>query len=164
MTFEQSVLTCVSLAAVAVMAAMGVVVCVTEFHLSAIRQSLQDFRRLPWYAQLFLVAFVSHFVVYGSVKTNQTDRAGGDVTNAPLMMLMMSRPAAQPTVTEAEISRGWQLVEVRTNAVVDYTMPQAASLDANWWVRGAFDDARWLSLSASTLSGWRFPLRKLGEC
>ena len=157
MTFEQSVLTCVSLAAVAVMAAMGVVVCVTEFHLPAIRQSLQDFRRLPWYAQLFLVAFVSHFVVYGSVKTNQTDRAGGDVTNAPLMMLMMSRPAAQPTVTEAEISRGWQLVEVRTNAVVDYTMPQAASLDANWWVRGAFDDARWLSLSASTLSGWRFP-------
>ena len=92
MTFEQSVLNCISLAAVAVLAAMGVVVCVSEFHLSAIRQSLQDFRRLPWYAQLFLVAFVSHFVVYGSVKTNQTDSAGGDVTNAPPMMLMIPRP------------------------------------------------------------------------
>ena len=92
-TFEQSVLTCVSLAAVAVLATMGVVVCVTEFHLTAIRQSLRDFRRLPWYAQLFLVAFVSHLVVYGSVKTNQTNSAGGDATNSPPAMLMAPRPA-----------------------------------------------------------------------
>ena len=49
MTFEQSVLTCVSLAAVAVLATMGVVVCVKELQLSAIRQSLRDFRRLDLY-------------------------------------------------------------------------------------------------------------------
>lgn len=92
-TFEQSVLTCVSLAAVAVLATMGVVVCVKELQLPAIRQSLRDLRRLPWYAQLFLVAFVSHLVVYGSVKTNQTNSAGGDATNSPPAMLMAPRPA-----------------------------------------------------------------------
>ena len=52
MTFEQSVLTCVSLAAVAVLATMGVVVCVKELQLRIPRKPSEIPQRLTNRGQL----------------------------------------------------------------------------------------------------------------
>ena len=87
--------------------------------------------------------------------TNGVEIVDGGETNAPSMMLMMTMPFfvdEPPTVTPEDIARGWQLLEVRTNFNISYTMPECATLATNWWLRGAYEDVK-----SFDFGDWRFP-------
>ena len=96
-------------------------------------------RSITSWQRALLAVLVAGFIAYGGSKTNSPP-------------LMLARPPARPTVASADIARGWQFVETRTNENVCYTMPVSATLTTNWWVRGACDD-----VVKTGLGGWRFP-------
>ena len=108
---------------------------------------------------MFLMAFALVFIVHGSTKTNLADGAesGPGETNSPPAGLMMRSSvrlmssSAQPTVTQEDIARGWQLVRTETDSV-DCTMPEGASFASNWWMRGACDDVKRIGFGS-----FRFP-------
>ena len=130
-----------------------------------LRRQFADFhefvRRTPKWQRAFLALLAAVFIAYGSTKTNQVHQVEGErlkveqrnlTTFVPPPTSNLQPLTLPPTVTPAEIARGWQLVGVDTNAAVDYAMPEGAVLASNWWVRGAFDD-----VTKTGLDGWRFP-------
>ena len=152
------------------------------------RRPLADFhefvRRTPKWQRAFLALLAAGFIVYGSTKTNQVDqvkaRGEGEQLNLPICsagraegtnLLCSPSPLAftstPPTVNSVEITRGWQLVGVDTNAAVDYAMPEGAVLASNWWVRGAYEDVSRIELNptetalhpapSTSHQTWRFP-------
>ena len=127
----------------------------------SIEERIDRFRRQPPLAKVVLLLFVGAFVVFGGGKTNQVDQTSGEAESFPLLMVgecpftsgkdsPRIAPASQLaslggyasplSVSPADIARGWQLWEVRTNHDVCYTMPEGAAMATNWWIRGAFED------------------------
>ena len=74
----------------------------------------------------------------------------GNILCSPSPITFTSAPQ---TVTPEDIARGWQLVEVRTNSNISYTMPEGATLATNWWVRGAFEDCSIVRLGDCSIGG-----------
>lgn len=91
------------------------------------------------------VLFVSVFVVYASTKTN----------TPPLRVVRpLSLPRLEsPTVTAADIDRGYRQVSVATNEDASFAMPSNATIIGNWHKRGTFGE--WMRLD---LGDFAFPL------
>ena len=91
------------------------------------------------------VLVVSVFVVYASTKTN----------TPPLRILRPpSLPRlASPTVTAADIDRGYRQVSVATNEDASFAMPSDATIIGNWHKRGTFGE--WMRLD---FGDFAFPL------
>ena len=128
-----------------------------------LRRPFADFhefvRRTPKWQRAFLALLAAVFIAYGSTKTNQMDNAGLGLRSRSAMddnILCAPTPLiytlASPTVTPADIARGWQLWEVRTNHNLSYAMPEGATLATNWWLRGAYEDVKPFDFDS-----WRFP-------
>lgn len=163
----------------------GGCVCVTTLIAIAARRQLDEVqkmvRRLPVWERTLIVCLLAVSIAYGGSKTNVVDGVGGtndvggvvstnDCVNGDgdfgLLLLMGGNPfgcgfdpVPPLSVTPEDIARCWQLVEVKTNAAVDYTMPEGAALQTNWWARGAFEDVAKLGIGDPGFgnSGWRFP-------
>ncbi len=129
----------------------------------SIEERIARFRRQPPLAKVVLLVFVVGFIAYGSTKTNQVDGVGLGLRSRSTMednVLCMTSDYdfPHPSVTPADIARGWQLWEVRTNHDVCYTMPEGATMATNWWVRGAYEDVKKVEMVESVERGeWRFP-------
>ena len=91
------------------------------------------------------VLFVSVFVVYASTKTNMP----------PLRVVRpLSLPRLEsPTVTAADIDRGYRQVAVATNEDASFAMPSDATIIGNWHKRGTFGE--WMRLD---FGDFAFPL------
>ena len=91
------------------------------------------------------VLFVSVFVVYASTKTN----------TPPLRVVCpLSLPRLEsPTVTAADIDRGYRQVSVATNEDASFAMPSNATIIGNWHKRGTFGE--WMRLD---FGDFAFPL------
>ena len=91
------------------------------------------------------VLVVSVFVVYASTKTNAP----------PLRTLRPpSLPRLEsPTVTAADIDRGYRQVSVATNEDASFAMPSDATIIGNWHKRGTFGE--WMRID---LGGFAFPI------
>ena len=91
------------------------------------------------------VLFVSVFVVYASTKTN----------TPPLRVVRpLSLPRLEsPTVTAADIDRGYRQVSVATNEDASFAMPSNATIIGNWHKRGTFGE--WMRLD---FGDFAFPL------
>ena len=143
----------------------------------SIEERIDRFRRQPPLAKVVLLVFVIGFIAYGSTKTNQVDQAsgtneveivgGGGQTNlltcafgleSDDILLCPPPPLySTSTVTPADIARGWQLWEVKTNCNISYAMPESAAFATNWWVRGAYEDVNQFDFGE-----WRFPFGSNG--
>ncbi len=91
------------------------------------------------------VLVVSVFVVYASTKTN----------TPPLRVVRpLSLPRLEsPTVTAADIDRGYRQVSVATNEDASFAMPSNATIIGNWHKRGTFGE--WMRLD---FGDFAFPL------
>lgn len=123
----------------------------------SIEERIDRFRRQPPLAKVALLVFVVGFIAYGSTKTNQVDGVGLGLRSRSTMednVLCMTSDYdfPHPSVTPADIARGWQLWEVKTNCNISYAMPESAAFATNWWVRGAFEDVNQFDFGE-----WRFP-------
>ena len=143
----------VGIAALALIAAIGLRHQFAEFH--------EFVQRTPKWQRAFLALLAAVFIAYGSVKTNQVNQVEGERLNVEQRNLTTFVPpptsnlqplTLPPTVTPADISRGWQLWEVRTNHNLSYAMPEGATLATNWWLRGAYEDVKPFDFDS-----WRFP-------
>ena len=103
--------------------------------------------------------------LFGGGKTNGVDDTEGSVTNRlmGLVRQLMAPVFRPPTVTPAEVARGWQVISVETNASICYAMPDGAALATNWWVRGAYEDVTKIGLGslAGYDSLWAFTWGKV---
>ena len=102
-------------------------------------------RRMTALGRTVTVLFVSVFVVYASTKTN----------TPPLrIMRPSSLPRLEsPTVTAADIDRGYRQVSVTTNEDASFAMPSNATIIGNWHKRGTFGE--WMRLD---LGDFAFPV------
>jgi len=128
-------------------------------------------RRTPKWQRAFLGLFLGVFIAFGGTKNGATNN--GEATSSSLatnltsasifdgprsLFLTSDEDVTSPlpclTVTPSDVARGWRLWEVRTNAAVNYAMPEGATLATNWWVHGAYEDVRREGLGKL----WAFPL------
>ena len=104
-------------------------------------RALRGFAALPFVAKVVLPAFLGVAILYG-----------GSKTNAPPAQLLRSLPRMMRTVSDADIARGWQVWNTRTNDVPE-PMPALAVVNADWHQFGGhsmFDFVRFDD-------GWTFP-------
>lgn len=155
MAFYRTILMWTCLAALTVLAPTLFVIWCNIHQIFPGRRLLHVFRRLPWYAQFALAAFVAQLIVYGSTKTNQTSGAEGGMTNAPPMMgaspLMMHCQNLVADVSDSDIARGYQLAGVSTNSGYSYAMPTNGVLCGHGHERGAYED-----ITLVEFDDWRF--------
>ena len=128
----------------------------------SIEERIDRFRRQPPLAKVALLVFVVGFIAYGSTKTNQVDGVGLGLRSRSTMednVLCMTSDYdfPHPSVTPADIARGWQLWEVKTNCNISYAMPESAAFATNWWLRGAHEDVNQFDFGE-----WRFPFGSNG--
>ncbi len=91
------------------------------------------------------VLVVSVFVVYASTKTNAPPLRTLRPPSLPRL--------ASPTVTAADIDRGYRQVSVATNEDASFAMPSDATIIGNWNKRGTFGE--WMRLD---FGDFAFPL------
>ena len=129
----------------------GGCVCVSLLIAIAARRQLGEvqrmIRRLPPWQRTAMACLLAVCLAYGGTKTNQVDGAGLGLRSRSSVEdnILCTTTTSDydyhpPTVTPEDIARGWQVWEVRTNAAVDYAMPEGAVLASNWWMRGAYED------------------------
>ena len=128
----------------------------------SIEARIDRFRRQPPLAKVVVLVFIVGFIAYGSTKTNQVDGVGLGLRSRSTMednVLCMTSDYdfPHPSVSPADIARGWQLWEVKTNCNISYAMPESAAFATNWWVRGAHEDVNQFDFGE-----WRFPFGSNG--
>ena len=101
---------------------------------------------LPAWERVLVVLLVATLISYGGSKTNL-------MQGVQHPMMMLRTVVEPPSVTVADIDRGWRAWEARTNADWSATMPEGAALCSNWWVRGAFDDCSIVRLGDCSFAG-----------
>ena len=116
-------------------------------------EAVSRIRRHPIAVQLLVLALVARLFVFGSVKTNGNNSAGGGVTNGPSGLPppgMMPPPLALlpaegdlPTVsgfTSNQLAAGFVLSRVDFGGAGGFAPPDGATVVDAWMRRGAADD------------------------
>ena len=126
-------------------AAVSLAASIAIAHWRRITAAMDSLARIP---RQHLAAFL----LFATVATLSAQK-----TNAPPLM-MVGPPFAMhqlpPSVSPNDVSRGYRLESVATNASYSYAMPTNGVRYGKWWKRGAFEDVFRLDLG-----GMRFPLK-----
>ena len=116
--------------------------------------ALSRIRRRSFAVQFFLLAFVLHLIVHGSVKTNGTGQVEGGVTNGPSGLPplgMQTLPLLPPSsgsgfapfgFTAGQLAAGFVLSDVGYGGSWSFDPPDGATVVSDWCLRGAADDWR----------------------
>ena len=145
--FFQTLLLRFSLCALA--ATLALLVIHSKTFRDACAKLLALWRGMTALGRTVAVLVVSVFVVYASTKTN----------TPPLRVVRpLSLPRLEsPTVTAADIDRGYRQVSVATNEDASFAMPSNATIIGNWHKRGTFGE--WMRLD---FGDFAFPLGRNG--